>query len=407
MQKDRTSPMDEKRITRRGFIHLMECLGAGALLGWNHPSNSNSHKPQKGKKFPKGLYRGRVVHIKEESSVSWDFGSDWYGYAVNQEVVDAMVEKGLMTLTGTVSVPDAWARLVPDYRSGRRFAIKVNFNNYHSTFPDPDPDINALIEPVNGVIRSLIQFGVAPERISVFDVTHGWHSGGMPRLAFINRCLYEGVHFVAYLGNSNPYSATEFVTFDPPGFPGIPDLPICNVLVESDYLINMPIPKEHSFTGVTLGFKNHMGSIARCQNMHPFYPFTYYYNPEYNPLIDLFKNRHFSGKLVLTVGDFLFGNWYDTIGVPPRWITFDDNAPKSLLFAADPVAIDSVMTDFLEMERLEQGIRLGEGALLAGTRDLFVLAQKEGIGVHEKGDPWKQPAGSGYEKIGYIYSGQL
>lgn len=395
-----TLAKDKEQITRRNFLHLMECMGVGLFLGWDSfAQGPKQFELPGGEVEAYRRYRGRVIHVHEPDAVSWDFNTGWYGYFVDQEVVDAMVEVGLMQLTQTGSATEAWRKLIPGYKQGKTFAIKVNFNNYFTNTPDPDPDINALIEPVNSIIKTLMGIGVAPEDVTVYDVTHGWHNGGMPTISFIDRCLYPGVNFAAYRGYSNPYSATEFVTFNPPAFPQIPDLALCNAVVNADYVINMPIPKEHSFTGVTLGLKNHMGSIDRCQFLHRYFPYTTYHRPDYNPLIDLYQNKHIGPKTVLTVGDFLFGNWYDTIGTPPPWITFNDGAPSSLLFASDVVAIDSVMTDFLEFERIAQGV----GPVLDGTRDLFALAQKKGLGIHEKGDPWQQPAGSGYERIDYAY----
>ena len=280
MMRDKRTILFRKQITRRRFIHLMETMGACVFLGWDHLKGPENDVPIGAEASIASSLLGRVVHVRDDDATYWDFTTGWYGDFVDQDVVDVMVESGLKRLAKTNSVASAWRFLVPGYKAGNKFAIKVNFNNYHSTLPDPDPDINALIEPVNAVIRTLIHFGVAPEEITVYDVTHGFHDGGMPQISFIDRCLYPGVHFVYYIGNPDPYSATEFVTFNPPGFPGIPDLPICSVLVESDYLINMPIPKEHSFTGVTLGFKNHLGSIDRCHKMHPHFPHSYYYDPD-------------------------------------------------------------------------------------------------------------------------------
>jgi hypothetical protein len=221
----------------------------------------------------------------------------------------------------------------------------------------------------------------------------------MPQNSFISRCLYPGVNFVYFDGNPNPYSVTEYIEFNPPGSPYIPNLAICNAVIESDYLINLFIPKAHAFTGVTLGFKNHLGSIAQCYSMHVRMPYHYYYDPSYSCLLDIFRNPHFRKKTVLTIGEGLFGNWRDTESSPLPWNTFGDEAMNSMFFAADPVSIDSVCTDFIEIERIQQGY----GTVINGTRDCFILAQAENMGIFEQGDPWQQPAGSGYDRIKYIY----
>ena len=389
------------KITRRSFIRVLKCAGIGAHLGWKNPKGLLNPKLDGAvdQRPFQPRFRGKLVHVLDGDATSWDFSTGWYGDYVDQGVVDTMTEVGLLRLTGATNIQSAWERLVPSYTPGQTFAIKVNFNNYDTGDPDPDPEINALIEPVNALIRTLIMCGVQPSEISVYDVTNGWHSGSMPPLSFVDRCLYPGVNFVYHEGNPDPFSATEFVQFDTPGSPSIPDLAIGNVVVDSDYLINMFIPKGHSLAGVTLGFKNHLGSIDRCEKVHVYLPYNYYYDPNYSTLVDIFKNPHFASKTVLTVCDNLFGNWESVNGPPQRWFTFGADAPNSLFFSADPVAIDSVLVDFIEAERISRGL----GNVISGTRDYLSLAEGEDLGVFEQADPWVLPVGSEYRRIKYIF----
>jgi hypothetical protein len=73
--------------------------------------------------------------------------------------------------------------------------------------------------------------------------------------------------------------------------------------------------------------------------------------------------------------------------VPTLWSTFGNRPPSSLFFATDPVAIDSVMTDFLDAET-DIDVR---------SRDYLDLAAAAGLGVADRGDPW----GSGYQNIAF------
>jgi hypothetical protein len=170
------------------------------------------------------------------------------------------------------------------------------------------------------------------------------------------------------------------------------------VVADTDYLINMFIPKAHSLAGVTLGFKNHMGSHKGCQYLHSWLPYNYYYNPAYSVYIDMFKNPNIGPKTVLTMCDGMFGNWPGVNGTPKRWKSFGNGAPNSIFLSADPVAIDSVLTDYIEIERIQQG-----SSMMPETRDCFALAEGEGWGIHETADPWKMPIGSDYRRIHYIY----
>lgn len=399
--KKKTEP---SQITRRGFIRVVPCAGLGVLLGLKNPLNWSPPTNQSlqgafAEKDLQPFLPGRLVHVFDEDATSWNFSSSWYGYYVDQSKVDAMVEVGLMRLTAAKNIVSAWERLIPNYSPGQTFAIKVNFNNYSHGGSDPDPEINAIIEPVNALIRTLVMFGVQPSEISVFDVTNAWHSGSMPPNSFINRCLYPGVNFVYHYGNPNPFSSTQMVQFNPPSGPGVSDLAIGNVVVDADYLINMFVPKGHSQSGVTLGFKNHLGSINKCDKVHNYLPSNYYFNPSYSTYVDIFKNPHFGAKTVLNICDGLYGNWDGVHGAPLRWNTFNNDAMNSLFFAADAVAIDSVLTDIIEEERIQQGM----GSLISGTRDYLSLAEAEGFGIFESADPFILPMGSDYKRIKYIF----
>lgn len=326
------------------------------------------------------------------SATDWDFGNDWYGDHVNQGAVNRITDEGLVRLTGTATRLDAWTVLLPNYQSGQRVAIKVNFNNCLSEGCSGNA-IDALIEPVNALIQGLIERGVAASDIWIYDVTHAWHDGRIPP-RFTNGCDFPGVHFVAYAGQANPYSLTEKIHFNtPPGGPSLADAPLCNVLVDAHYLINMPIVKVHPYTGVTLGFKNHFGSFDRCDLAHVYTPgcphdiYTCYYTADYSPLIDIYANTHVRNKTILTVGDCLYGAWSDPTWKPLPWTTFG-GAPNSLFFARDPVAVECVMTDILAAET----------TLLPQTDDYLRLAGQAGLGVYERGNPW----GSGYRNIDYI-----
>ena len=327
----------------------------------------------------------KVIHVHSPNATSWNFNSGWYGDYVNQGKVNDMVDQGLMALENTATVVDAWRAILPAYAVGQKIAIKINLNN--ATGNDSDNVIDALPQPINAVIRGLKAIGVAESDIWVYDVTNGMHTGEMPvRLVNKIAALYPGVQFHANTG----YSTTEKIHLNvPAGKPSVSDPPICNALVNATYLINMPIMKKHWGAGVTLAFKNHFGSFDRCDLLHWS---TYFddpaYTSTYNVLLDIYNNRHFRNKTVLTIGDGLYGariNNYDE--VPSSWSTFGYQAPNSFFFSKDPVAIDCVMCDFLE----------AQGGIRPGSDDYLKLAATAGLGVFERGQPW----GAGYGRINY------
>jgi uncharacterized protein (DUF362 family) len=325
-----------------------------------------------------------VVHVHSSDATAWDYATGWHGDHVNQLEVSRMVNRGLMALTGTASRAAAWQALIPSYAPGQRVAIKVNLNNAGST-GDSDNVIDALIEPVNAVIRGLLELGVAASDIWVYDAVRS-----IPD-RFLNGCDYPGVQFSGRDVNAQGFSDTEQVTF---AHPSVPDQRLSQVLADARYLINMPIMKKHSHADVTLAFKNHFGTIERCWEVHgPTFPGSASYSPDYNPLVEIYQHPHVVGKTVLTVGDGLYGSRGDQSSEPAPWTTFGDQAPNSLFFATDPVAIDCVMYDFLEAEA---------GVPDTGD-DYLVLAAQEGLGVFEHRGAGSSGPEDWYSLIDYVY----
>jgi len=315
----------------------------------------------------------RVVHIHAPCATYWNGSSNYYYNYVDQSVVNDMVDRGVMALTGTSTRADAWRALIPNY-SGGIVAIKVNFNNSQL-----GNLINALIHPVNAAIRGLLDIGVPAQNIRIYDATRS-----IPDY-FRNGCLYSGVQFY------DRYSA-DFPVAVSFSRPGIPAEYLASAVVDAAYLINVPIMKGHSITGVTLGFKNHLGTINNPLGLHEYVApmWGQYYDPNYNPMVDIYLTSHIRNKTVLVLGDGLFASRDNTNSVPTRWTTFGNQFPNSLFFARDPVAADCVMYDLLAAE--------GCPYAWDEATDYLRLAAAAGLGVYEHGNPW----GSGYSLIDYV-----
>lgn len=338
----------------------------------------------------------KVVHVYSANATNWDYVSGYFFDHVDQAQLNQMVDQGVKDLTGAATVADAWRILlstVADYAPGKGIAIRVNLNNaWDNACEDMVNELDALIEPVNAVVRGLKLMGVQESDIWVFDATR-------PLLdRFVNGCDYTGVQFFNQVGSTCVTPVTWDST-DPSAViafsgGGLSDDRVPDLLVDATYLINMPILKAHGGAGVTLGFKHHFGSIRRPWDLHPYtYGDDASFDPSWSPLVDIYKNTNILEKTVLTIGDGLFGSWQNNTGSLPKWSTFKNNlgtdAPNSLFFALDPVAIDSVMSDFIKAEnppRVEDWVV-----------NYLSLAEGEELGIFEQGDPW----GSGYSRIDY------
>jgi hypothetical protein len=322
-------------------------------------------------------YRGVVVHVHASNATSWN-GQRRYWEHVEQSVVDQMVDHGVMALTGALNAQSAWRVLLPHYQQGQKIAIKVNFNNCW-TCSSTQGVIDALIHPVNAVVASLGQIGVAAEDIFVFDAVRAIPSrftgNGLPGIRYFDRYCASTAGF-----SSQP---DAYIPFAPPVGVTMPAEKITDVVLNANYLINMPIMKGgHPLAGVTLGFKNHFGTIHNCAALHDYVDAVSRppaYDHDYNPMVDFFRNPHIGEKTVLTIGDALFAA-KDFNDPPETWNTFGGQVPNSLIFSTDPVAIDCVMHDLIAAEL---GHRLSPEA-----NRYLVLAGISGLGIYESVNPW-------------------
>jgi hypothetical protein len=403
----------QHRVSRRQFlIGAAAALGGSALAWARSPKAMHSVTGLQPSSTPAAFlplvahnrlalpYWGKVIHVHSEDATNWAGEPDHWNY-VDQVVVNQMVDRGLMELTGAATVADAWRALMPTYQPGQKIAIKVNLNNTR-VCDNTNANIDALVHPINAVAGGLIQIGVAPQDICVYDAIR----------AVPDRIVDEDLHGVSFFdgsGKNDPLTVpcrndagfTESpetrVTFHHPLGDPMPQEHVTDVLMNATYLINMPIMKgSHSFAGVTLGFKNHFGTIDYCSGLHDYINVNAQppvYRSDYNPLVDLIRSPLIGGKTVLTIGDGVFAA-RDFLQPPEPWTTFGGKAPNSLFFAKDPVAIDCLMHDLLAAEP--------QTGVSAEANNYLRLASEAGLGVFEQGNPWQVPYGSGYDNIEYV-----
>ena len=382
-------------VSRRRFlIDALAALGAGLLALFHQRRNTSAARADD--VIPRAYLpfiavpdnRPRVVQVHHPQATDWDFTSGWYGDHVNQAVVTAMIQHGLRRLTDTNSAAEAWHVLLPAYQPGQHIAIKVNLVNAECR--DTDNLIDALIEPVNALIGSLVEASVREEDVWVHDASHPMPS------RFYGRRQYHQARFIDGSGCADARATFKLqsqslrVHFAWPG--AQVERWLTDVLHQATYVINLPIAKRHVQAPVTLGFKNHFGSLNDLggpieDNPHSYIdPSTAYYHPAYQPVVDIYANPNIADKTVLTIGDALFGA-PSVHAEPIPWQTFGQQAPNSLLFSCDPVAIDCVLCDLLR----------AEWGLTDAAYDYLRLAETRSLGVFERGEPWT----SGYQKINY------
>jgi hypothetical protein len=323
---------------------------------------------------PKGANPGRVVWIWDPDATESNLkGFWWEKQNNNQEVLDEMFSNGIKALAGINDGKEAWDVLFSyfneingngeiGYQPGEKIAIKVNLNNNWGDFAyykiDNARDASPYV--VKSLLRQLIDIvGVAQEDITVYDA-----SRKMPNW-FYKRVYYQSypsfplikefpnVNFEdlsgSISGRNKVIPSSELIYFSD-GSGLYKTLPTC--VVDADYIINMPLLKRHPIDfGVTLSAKNFFGTwIEPVFDVHSYHTAGFTEGSP-TPQTDLLAHKHIGGKTFLYVGDGTFATKIDhaTIGKFEMY-PFNNDWTNSLFFSQDPVAIDSVMYDFLYTE---------------------------------------------------------
>lgn len=323
-----------------------------------------------------GINPGRVVWIHNPDATDEtcrnrqnDYWSD--DTNTNQQIVNDMLSEALQALTNTDSDAAAWEAIFRHFNSthgkgdvgytaGEKIVIKINLNangcDYNSNnyerwdmkAIDTSPQIvyAVLYQLVNivGVPQKNIGFGDPGRNVDAlyWDKCHG---------------EFPDVHYWGKAGGRTKIIRSqnaEIFTSD-----GTMEdyLPQC--YLDADYMINIPVFKKHHRAGVSISSKNHFGDFV------PFHGSAFHWhfslpasegggdvnNGEYGLyrcFVDFIGHKHIGGKTILYLVDGLWSstNWAHP---PIKWqmSPFNNDWPSSIFLSQDPVAIESVVFDFL------------------------------------------------------------
>lgn len=325
---------------------------------------------------PQGLNPGRVVWVwNPDATESYLRGFWWNKENNNQAVIDQMFSTGIKGISGADDDYISWDLLFKHfnvnhgygevgYESGEKIAIKINMNNCWNylirSYTMRDNDRDASPYAVKALLRQLVDtVGVAQEDITVYDASRpiaNW---------FYNRVYYKtypaiplvpefpNVNFADMEGGASGRTKVE-ASSEKIYFADESDLirtlPTC--VVDAKYIINMPILKRHPIeNGITLSAKNLFGTwIESVADVHPYHRAAFTMgNP--TPQTDLLAHEQIGGKTLLYIGDGIYGTKEDHKTIAKFLMyPFNNGWTNSLFFSQDPVAIDSVMYDFLHAE---------------------------------------------------------
>jgi len=341
MASERPSQIPRRTFLRRSAIGV---IGAGLATALA-PRRVDAQAPGK----------PRLAMVKHAGATD-DRGTG------HPDVAKQMVDRAIRELTGKDALGDAWREFVaPDDVVG----IKINTRG--GKFLSTQPCV------IDAITAGLMAAGVKANNIIVWDV---W-TRELVAAGYTLNVSDQGVRCYAtdrgtYTGgdelNQNTvkdmlkpfYSATPVPLADK-------EVYFTKILADDvTAVINAPLIKDHSITGVTCSMKNHYGSIMNPADLHGGLcdPYIAALNAA-GPIKD---------KTRLILVDGLRGLYNGGPHDRPQWRW----TPNAIIAATDPVAVDALALAILEEKRKEKGM-----ASVARRAKCLATAAEMGLGTND------------------------
>jgi hypothetical protein len=242
---------------------------------------------------------------------------------IDSDYTEQVVWNCARLLTGIPDPGQAFESLFPGVHAASTFAIKVNCIGSCDT----------RWEAVRGIVSGLsLMLGGSYDvsRVTIYDSNNLSSHGYTP-----DRFTFNG-HTAVIASSSSPGSYYPY-----PGYR------LSNYIVNSNYVINMPVLKSHDNTQnqITMAFKNHYGSCSPqslCGNI--------------TGMLTVNSDAHVKDKTGLVVTSALRGTYNGGPGSAPQWWdTFPEHTPNMLLFTTDPTCNEYWARSIINTERAAHG----------------------------------------------------
>ena len=287
----------------------------------------------------------KVVRIYNPDLNNWDYIDGEGNHFVDNtdlEEYNKTFREGLMELTQTNNVIDAWVELLGEAPGNDKIAIKMNMNSYYF-YANQDPKMPYVV--VDSLINDM---GLSSNNIKIYDVSREIHTHSVSWWRVIWESYNTGVEIVDsndhILDYSSPiiFSDYECSTAETQYLP--------TVVSEANHLINLHLMKGHT-AYATGAMKNHFGTVTEPSDLHNTGRLCNVAILATHPLI--------GGKTRLFISEATYmtshkeGHLFDEPMYEDLFPTTESGhrSPNSFFFAVNPVAIDTVTGDFLNAER--------------------------------------------------------
>ncbi len=312
--------------------------------------------------------------------------------AVQRWAVNSIVDQMILRFTNKVTVGEAWESLFPAgaLSTDTKIAIKVNhsydiYTNYSANMPDrmcPWGQKAVVAEAIIDGLKQMLGGTFPVENITVFDKLvdqigsngHAYSAAlGMARQGYLPSLNPQTTPY----NTSGPglYNAMLVNYWDSTIIAGMPTFTAGSQQVRqvvfppienSDFWINIGIPKDHSTAGYTAMMKNCFGCTNNCQGSH---------STIHDSLPDFYTKLTAITPCILNVLDALAGIWD---GGPSYGTPF---YPNIIACSTDPLALEYYGLELLNQARTADdnysaiGITAGKNADRHANAYFLTLAQ--------------------------------
>ncbi|MBM3210840.1 DUF362 domain-containing protein [Candidatus Poribacteria bacterium] len=294
---------DKNQVTRREFLRDVSAIGLGLAVA---PLGFNIKEAQAADN------NGKIVVATSESLTD--------GVSVNATVAKMLLDNAIKSFTGVNNLEEAWKSIFPSLTNSDVVGIKINTLFRLSTHP----------EVVAAIVQSLTSIGIPENNIIVWDKSD-WD---MTDSGYTINRSNAGVR---YFGTNGDYDNKIYTI-------GGQSKRLSKILTQMcQHIINVPVLKDHSISGVTFSMKNHYGSVDNPGSLH---------GNSCDPFIaELNNTEPIKEKTRLIIMDASVGVY---VGGPDGWPQFQYN---SLMLGQDPVALDYNCLQIINDERKKHGIQ--------------------------------------------------
>jgi len=314
-----------------------------------------------------GKYPGKVIQVDNDNSVL-------ESKIIYNEVYE-MISKGMLALTGTTSLKEAWRQFVSP---SERIGLKVN--------PVAGPQLSTSVEVTQAIVKQLEESGIKRSNIIIWDRREeqlfeaGFNSENFPDIKIIgterpeNGSMYDSngkLYSLKMIDTSWYYWADVEGKYDSATIPYMVNEGkysyFTKIVTEMvDKIINVPILK-NAGASVTLCLKNlSYGSVTNTGRLHQkLWAETTAEVCAFPPLRD---------KVVLNIVDGIKGCFNGGPGANPQFFC----EYKTILIGTDPVAVDRISYDIVIKERIKRGVQKEDSPR---GRIFMELAQNLNLGI--------------------------